>query len=466
LRCAVGPGSLGADYLTAVVDHGLPPVVHPDVAGLAGSTAGELRRLAGEGGTPFHLFFPDVMLGTIGRFRRVMDDAGNADGRIYFAVKANDANSPVAVAAAAGIGVDVSSAEEFALALGRGVPGTDISVSGPAKPAGLLCLAAKQGALIQIDQPHELEELAVVAARLGAGLVRVSFRLHVAGSRFGMLLPEVRAVMERVVSLGPAVRLEGVAFHCPGYESLDRVAMIGKACGVVAEAAGLGMAPRRVSIGGGLAVQYADPDGWDARRATEREFVGGKWAGRLYPYTACPAGPEQLEQILRDSRKTLAAALPSGMPVAVDVEPGRSMLDQAGLTVFRVLEVRPYQDRWVVVVDGNSTYLREAVSGEYLVDPVLVTDAPPAAEPFCAAIAAATCLERDWLASRFVPFARRPQRGDLLVYYNTAGYLHCRAARFHRVELPRTLAAWRVGAGWRFKDDGGVGVADVIGVGS
>ncbi len=452
-------------WLTARADHPLPPVIHPDVAGLAGPAAGELRRLAREGGTPFHVFFPDVMLGTIGRFRRVMDDAGNGDGRIYFAVKANDANSPVAVAAAAGIGVDVSSAEEFTVALGRGVPGSDISVSGPAKPPALLCLAVKQGALVQIDQPHEMEELVLVAARLGARIVRVSLRLHVGGSRFGMLLPEVRAVMERIVSLGTAVRLEGVAFHCRDYESSDRVAMIGQACRLVAQAAAVGMAPLRISIGGGLAVQYADPDGWDVRRATEREFVGGRRARRVYPYTACPAGPAQLEQILRDSRKALAAASPSGTPVAVDVEPGRSMLDQAGLTVFRVLEVRPYGDRWVVVTDGNSTHLMEAVSGEYLVDPVLITDGPPAAEPFCAAIAAATCLERDWLASRFVPFARRPECSDLLVFYNTAGYLHFRAAQLHRVELPRTVTAWPVGDGWRFKNDGLVSVADVIGVG-
>lgn len=460
----MGHTSSAAQRLPVAADHSLPPLVHPDVARLAGPAAGELRRLADEGGTPFHIFFPDVMLGTVDRFRRVMDDAGNADGRIYFAVKANDANSPVAVAAAAGIGADVSSAEEFTVALGRGVPGGDISVSGPAKSAALLCLAVNQGALIQIDQPHEIEELAAAAARLGRRLVRVSLRLQVPGSRFGMLLPELQAVIQRIFSLGQAIRPEGVAFHCPDYESADRVAMISQACRVLAGASASGMAPRRISIGGGLAVQYADPDTWGVCRATEREFVGGGRPRRLYPYTAWPAGPEQLEQILRDSRKALAARSASGIPVAVDTEPGRSMLDQAGLSVFRVLEIRPYGDRWVVVTDGNSTHLMEAVSGEYLVDPVLITDGPPAAEPFCSAIAAATCLEGDWLATRFVPFARRPERGDLLVFYNTAGYLHFRAARFHRIELPRTVTAWRVGSGWRFKSDSLVSVADVIGV--
>jgi diaminopimelate decarboxylase len=97
---------------------------------------------------------------------------------------------------------------------------------------------------------------------------------------------------------------------------------------------------------------------------------------------------------------------------------------------------------------------------------VLIPDGAPPGELFCAAVAVATCLERDWLVSRFVLFARRPERGDLLAFYNTAGYLHSRAARFHGVELPRTVTAWRAGAGWRFKNDGLVGVADVIRVGS
>jgi hypothetical protein len=54
-------GTFSLDSATMVVDHPLPPVVHPDVAVLAGAAAGELRRLAGEGGTPSHAFFPDVI---------------------------------------------------------------------------------------------------------------------------------------------------------------------------------------------------------------------------------------------------------------------------------------------------------------------------------------------------------------------------------------------------------------------
>ena len=188
----------------------------------------------------------------------------------------------------------------------------------------------------------------------------------------------------------------------------------------------------------------------------------------MYPYASSPAGPDQLDEILRASRGALAAASARlGRFVAVDVEPGRSLLDQAGITLFRIREVRPLADRWVVVVDGSSTHLSESQFSEFLIDPVLITDNPPEAASFAAAIAADTCLERDWLARRCVPWPERPSAGQLIAFINTAGYQqHSRATEFHRVPLPRTVAAFLDGAGWRFADDGLVTVADVIGADS
>ena len=56
---------------------------------------------------------------------------------------------------------------------------------------------------------------------------------------------------------------------------------------------------------------------------------------------------------------------------------------------------------------------------------------------------------------------------QLIAFINTAGYQqHSRATEFHRVPLPRTVAAFFDEAGWRFVDDGLVTVADVIGADS
>ena len=248
----------------ARVDYRLPPIVHPEVARLTGPDAGELRRLAEMFGTPLHVVFPCLMRDRIERFRRSMASAGIPDGRIYFAEKASRASAFLAVAAAAGIGADVSSEQEFAAALAQGVPGPRISVSGPAKSRKLLALAVLHAALVAIDQPSELDALLGIAARLGIqGPVRVSLRLGAPDSRFGLSARDTRAVLERIAGLGSPVALEGVAFHVPGYDSSDRVAMISHACDVITEAVDLGLAPGRINIGGGLAVTYADPASWD-----------------------------------------------------------------------------------------------------------------------------------------------------------------------------------------------------------
>lgn len=450
----------------AVADYPLPPIVHPDVGRLTGPDAAELGHLAQMLGTPLHVIFPQLMRDTIGRFRRSMAVTGSPDGRIYYAVKASRADSFLAVAAGEGIGADVSSKQEFDAALSHCVPGHRISVSGPAKPAALLHQAASHGALTAVDQPSELDALLRAAARLAIRApVRVSLRLAAPGSRLGMSRADASAALKRITGLGSGAALEGVAFHAPGYDTSNRVEMIAQACGVIEEAAGLGLAPHRVNIGGGLAVAYADPARWDLGRAFDREFAAGFRPGWAYPCTANPAGPEQLEEILRASREPLAtASARARRPVAVDIEPGRSLLDQAGITVFGVREVRPCGDRWVVVVDGDKSHVSEARSdSELFTDPVLITASPPAAGPFCAAVADCTCLESGWLIHRFVPFPAMPVPGDLLAFVNTAGYYaDARRTEFHRQPLPRKVAAFRREGRWRFTDDSLVGVDDVM----
>jgi diaminopimelate decarboxylase len=461
----VSHGSPTVEPATAA-DYPLPPIVHPDVGRLTGPDAAELRRLAQMLGTPLHVVFPQLMQEAIGRFRRSMTAAGDPDGRIYYAVKASRASSFLSVAAAEAIGADVSSKQEFDAALNHSVPGSRISVSGPAKPAGLLDQAAAHGALTALDQPSELDALLRAAARLRTRApVRVSLRLTAPGSRLGMSRADASAALRRIAGLGSAAALEGLAFHAPGYDTSTRVAMIAEACAVIAEAAGLGLAPARINIGGGLAVAYADPAGWDLRLAFDREFAAGFRPGWAYPCTASPAGPEQLAEILRASREPLAkASAAAGRPVAVDIEPGRSLLDQAGITVFGVREIQPYGNRWVVVVDGNKSHVSEARSdSEPFTDPLLITAGPAAAEPFCAAVADCTCLENGWLIHRFVPFPARPGPGDLIAFVNTAGYYaDARQTEFHRQPLPRKVAALRSEGGWRFTDDSLVGVDDVI----
>ncbi|MEU1024464.1 amino acid decarboxylase, partial [Streptomyces sp. NPDC005904] len=76
--------------------------------------------------------------------REALAEAGVA-GFVYYAKKANKAAVWVERCAALGAGVDVASLGELREALGHGVPGEHLMVTGPAKGHDLLRLAVRPG---------------------------------------------------------------------------------------------------------------------------------------------------------------------------------------------------------------------------------------------------------------------------------------------------------------------------------
>ena len=445
----------------------LSPIVHPFVTELLQSHPAKLFQLIEMFGSPLHLIFPQIMQETIMQYRKALDDNNQRDGQIYFAAKANKANAFLAVSAISRIGVDVASSEEFRAALGQGLTGEKISVSGPTKHPELLSLAILHNARIGVDDPYELESLFGLSADLRVhNPIRISLRLAASeGAKFGMHDQIIRASFGRLAQLQPHLQLDGLSFHLPGYKSRDRQEMIHKACEIIQWAYDCGLRPTRIDIGGGLRTAYADDKSWNPEHATNRAFAGDVMPRSVYPYATKPTGADQLEEILQNSRSFIdATAEAVKQALSIDVEPGRSLLAHAGISLFRVRGVRQIGNRWLVVVDGNSRHLSEPRDdSEFFIDPILLPIGHESAEPFSAAIAGNTCADSDFLARRFIPFHAKPVVGDLLVYVNTAGYrMDSMESEFHRLPLPHKLVALKQSDDWRFIDDERFGVADFI----
>ena len=102
---------------------------------------------------------------------------------VYFAKKANKAAMWVRRCAELGAGVDVASCGELRDALGHGVRGENLVVTGPAKSADLLRLAVLHGALLAVDALDELARLIDLVTRLPAapGPARILLRCPAAG---------------------------------------------------------------------------------------------------------------------------------------------------------------------------------------------------------------------------------------------------------------------------------------------
>ncbi|HSW79567.1 MAG TPA: pyridoxal-phosphate dependent enzyme [Candidatus Saccharimonadales bacterium] len=448
------------------MESSLIPIIHPQVRSLIEEEPGELFKLTELLGSPLNLVFPHIMMDAVDKFRTVLDNESMKGGTLFYAAKANKANAFLAASVLSGAGADVSSTQEFAAALGAGIRGEAISVSGPAKPPALLELAILHNAAIAIDEPAELAAIRELQANMPVKhRTRVYLRISSAeSSRFGMSQQVIDSVVEELAKLQHDVQLQGFSFHVSGYASGDRTSMLRRACEAIERAHDAGLAPNHINIGGGLRLTYARPEDWNLKRALDRDFAGGVRPEFVYPYAERSSGHEQLKQILNDSKSVIeSTAQKIGQPVYIDAEPGRSLLDQAGISVFRVRSVRPIGERWLVMVDGNSRHLAEFWrNSEFFIDPILVSREQCDPEEFSAAIASNTCLESDYLARRFIPFRTRPQTGDLLVFVNTAGYqMDSKESGFHRMPVPHKIVALQKNNDWHFIDDKLVSASDL-----
>ena len=399
-------------------------------------------------GSPLHVVLPQVFRENVVRLQNVFLDLG-VEGSILYAKKANKANCFVKESANLGIGIDVASEAELSKALGSGVRGQNIGVTGPEKCDTLLTLAIRHQCLISIDALGELRRLVSLAKRLHTPariLLRVCPDCQ-RSSRFGLTSHECESAMLHCRTESTHVRLEGFSFHLGGYSLLERAQSANTLIDMCFRAQGMGLSfCRKVDMGGGLPVQYVDPDKWSEflSQDSPQHYHANKLLGGFYPYGAAIHGPKALRELLDqpiESGITLAdKARKQG--IGFIVEPGRALLDQAGFSIFGVQGVknRYNTDGYAIVtVQGSSLSLSEQwFNSEYLPDPVLLdADESRFCPTFIACVGGSTCLECDMVTWRKVRFPRAISPGDTLVYLNTAGYqMDSNESPFHEARLP------------------------------
>ncbi|MFF2350484.1 Y4yA family PLP-dependent enzyme [Kitasatospora sp. NPDC058115] len=417
---------------------------HPDPLADRLHTSGLLHELAHGLGGPFHYLLPERFDANLADFRAALTEAG-VEGRVYYAKKANKAAVFIDRCAAAGAGVDVASLGELREALGYGVRGEDLVITGPAKSGQLLDVAVRQGALIAVDAPDELERLLALAGHRPA---RVLLRRHPPSqrrSRFGLDDAQLHEALQRCADAGDAVRMEGFSFHLSGYEIQERADLAGELVDRCLKARALGLRADRISIGGGFPVDYVPADAWDTFLAeNDPEHYHGRkafTAGDFYPYHSPVAGADALRAILATHPGGSGASLAERLRqagVMLLLEPGRALLDRAGSSVFHVQGVKDRTGYGIVTVDGTSLSLSEQwFNSEYLPEPALLPQGDREVGPYEACVGGASCLDSDLLTWRRIRFPTRPRFGDLLVYPNTAGYqMDSNESPFHELPLP------------------------------
>ncbi|MDG4764928.1 alanine racemase [Solwaraspora sp. WMMD406] len=417
-------------------------------------------------GSPLHVVLPEVFEENVAALRQAFAETG-AEVDILFAKKANKADCFVRSAAVLGVGIDAASTAELVKALAGGVPGHRIGISGPEKDDTLHALAVQHDCLVAIDSISELRRLAATA-RLARRQVRVLLRARTESqptSRFGMAAAERDAAVDMCLELTEHVSFRGFSFHLNGYSPEERAAAANEMIEHCLDARRRGAhAAELVDIGGGLPMRYVDPGLWDefVQQNEPGHYHPAKTSKGLYFYPYGGLSPTQAARMIMshpvDGDESLSAKA-ARHRIRFIVEPGRSLLDQAGFTMYRVQQVDDRRDTdgyAIVTVTGNSLNLCEQwFNTDYLPDPLLLSAQSVADEMFPASVAGSTCLENDMVTWRKIGFPRPVRPGDQLVYLNTAGYhSDFLESRFHDTALP-LKAVLRLGdAAPRWRLDG------------
>ncbi|MGW7054250.1 Y4yA family PLP-dependent enzyme [Streptomyces sp. NPDC054887] len=443
-------------------------------------------------GSPLNVVLPDQVAENLERFRSVYR-RHRLSGDVFFAHKANRSSALLRRLAATPAAVDIASLGELQHALGAGFAPDRIMATGPKNPE-LLWLAARSGITVNIDSRAELAELAALVGKFGLPRVRILLRLSsfeatgttvlTRRSRFGTSVRELDALLDAVESHRDTTELIGVAYHLDTIGLPEKAVALENCITVMNACAGRGLRPSVVDIGGGFGVNYLDDGEQWERYTTELTHAvlgrrppltwqshgyglrgeGGTVRGALglYPAHRPVAGPQYLEALL-----SLPAPSLGGRPLAtlllehlfdLYTEPGRALVDQSGLTLGRVLEVRHTADGDCFVrLDMNARDVSLEEHG-VLVDPVLVPrpGGNAGAEgggpgPVGVHLIGNLCLEADFITRRTVHLPRLPATGDLLAFANTAGYfMDFSADHALRQPIARKVAAFQDAGSWRW----------------
>jgi diaminopimelate decarboxylase len=371
---------------------------------LGGVRASELAR---EFGTPVVVYDEATLRAQARAYREAAPGA-----LVVYGTKAFPSIAVLQLLAEEGLGADVSTVGELEFALRAGITGERLVIHGNNKEDELLHRSAEVGALIVLDSLDELERARTIGA--GRCLVRVTPGIEAdthegimtghLGSKFGLPPDDaVEAVRRLPECLGLHVHVGSQLLHFGA--SLMTVTWIADfAARLRAE---LDWTPRIVDFGGGLGARHV----LEEPSFTIGEFVGGLLAEH-----------ERSWQL-------------HGLPAAeLVLEPGRSLVSRAGVTLYSVGGVKHTSaaTTFVTIDGGMSDNPRPAMyNARYT---ALLANRADEAPTGAYAVAGKHCESSDVLIERVeLP---EPRRGDLLAIPVTGAYTLSMSSNYNAVLRP------------------------------
>jgi len=289
-----------------------------------------LPAVADSHGTPAYIYSKAAI---VNRFRAYESALAGLPHRICYSVKANSNLAILEVLASEGAGFDIVSGGELYRVLAAGGDPGSVVFSGVGKTEAEIRFALEQkihsfnceseveiGLISRVAV--ELDRKAAIAIRINPDVDAITHPYISTGLRehkFGVDIGAAEALYARSAQL-PGIIIEGVSCHI-GSQLLDFEPLLeaaDKALALVSRLRANGIPIRNLDLGGGLGIAYRPSE----RAATVKAFI------------------DRLRPKLEDAG------------VALVLEPGRSIVAEAGLMLTRVLLVKHNGQKTFVIVDG------------------------------------------------------------------------------------------------------------------
>ena len=353
--------------------------------------------LAQQHGTPLFVYSKAAMLGALAAYQRGF--AGRR-AQICYAMKANSSLAVLQVFAQAGCGFDIVSGGELQRVLAAGGDAAKVIFSGVGKTRAEMQQALDAGiGCFNVESDAELDVLSAVAVAAGKK-APVSIRVNpnvdpkthpyistgLKGNKFGVAHEDAVRIYQRAAGL-PGLQVVGIDCHIgsqitdetPYLDALDRVLDLVAAI----EAAGVPL--HHIDFGGGLGIDY------NGDVPPEADAL---WAKLLAKLDARGYGDRLLM-----------------------VEPGRSLVGNAGICLTEVLYLKPGEQKNFCIIDAAMNDLPRPAM--YQAFHQIVPLAPRSSAATTYDVVGPVCESGDWIG-RDRDLA--VQQGDLLAVLSAGAY--------------------------------------------
>ena len=421
---------------------------------------------------PLHIYHAGVIRQNLRAFKRVFAQR-YPKGRVCFAAKACPHGPIMTIAREEGCGADVASYNEARCALEAGIPADLLDLNGSCKEDFLLRDAIRRGMNIIADCVEEVDLIESIARELGQS-ARVMLRISgyslgqvtddsvfTAGlwTKFGAPLeavPEFIATRHRY----PSVNLIGFHTHIG-----SQITMVEAYRSVLAQLIDMGHRLRQagghcevINIGGGFPVRYIDKTTWNAvsqrirqgyeavrrgdhsqsyvwhdgpggyARQTDDGVDLAHWLGERF-HTDLPK-EVMLDALLQSDLSVAGGTISAvealrqlGEPL-LTIEPGRSIIEDSGLTLARVGMVKTVaRHHHLVNLEMGVTSHGESLIEKPIKRWTIATDPTRRADtPFETFIGGNLCFSGDMLSKYKVSLQRKPRRGEVILIHDTGAY--------------------------------------------